>query len=87
MRLLIVEDEEDMQAVSYTHLDVYKRQGNGPVELYPAASDGKSKYAALSERALLEYQKWEVTLQNDTLLYRGEPIRIFMDLRANNSFV
>lgn len=59
---------------------------NGPVELYPAASDGKSKYAALSESALLEYQKWEVTLQNDTLLYRGEPIRIFMDLRANNSF-
>lgn len=33
-----------------------------------------------------EYAKWDITHIDDTYYYQNEPVRIFMDLRADNSF-
>lgn len=58
---------------------------NGAIELYRTV-DGTSEYSAPSNRDLQEYQKWGITRQEDQFYHNGVPIRIFMDLRANNSF-
>lgn len=42
---------------------------------------------AKKEAAAEEYQKWGITVRNGAYFYKDKRIRIFMDLRADHSFV